>query len=121
MTYISHCGIVGYVLYDKDMADNPECDKRCGAFDDSISLFNISLLKKCRLGPAAVDSGKYIPVALDVSPLDNSGSKKEGGSWAYERHDGHSPNFAYAGVEVYMVSGSELRPGKQQLHSWRVA
>ena len=87
-------------------------DAARGAFDDAISQFNISLLKKCHLTSVAVDSGKYLPVDIDVSPFDNSGSKKEGVSWTYKKHDGYSPNFAYAGVEGYMV-GSELRPGKQ--------
>jgi hypothetical protein len=59
-----------------------------------------------------VDSGKYIPVDIDVSPFDNSGSKKEGVSWTYKKHDGYSPNFAYAGLEGYMVN-CELRPGSQ--------
>ncbi len=87
-------------------------DAALGAFDDAIIQFNISLLKKCHLSSVLVDSGKYIPVDIDVSPLDNSGSKKEGVSWTYKKHDGYSPNFAYAGVEGYMV-GSELRPGSQ--------
>ena len=83
-----------------------------GAFDDSIRQFNVSVLKKCHLSPVIIDSGKYIPVDIDVSCFDNSGSKKEGVSWTYKKHDGYSPNFAYAGIEGYMV-GTELRPGKQ--------
>ena len=87
-------------------------DAARGAFDDAIIQFNISLLKRCHLSSVVVDSGKYIPVDIDVSPFDNSGSKKEGVSLTYKKYDGYSPNFAYAGVEGYMV-GSELRPGKQ--------
>ena len=83
-----------------------------GAFDDAIRQFNVSLLKKCPASSLVIDSGKYIPVDIDVSPFDNSGSKKEGVSWTYKKHDGYSPNFAYAGIEGYMVN-SELRPGSQ--------
>jgi len=72
----------------------------------------VALLRKCRISMVTVDSGKYIPVDIDVSPFDNSGSKKEGVSWTYKNHDGYAPNFAYAGLEGYMVN-SELRPGKQ--------
>ena len=87
-------------------------DAAHGAFDEAMMQFNVALLKKCRISMVAVDSGKYIPVDIDVSPFDNSGSKKEGVSWTYKKHDGYSPNFAYAGIEGYMVN-SELRPGSQ--------
>jgi hypothetical protein len=87
-------------------------DAARGAFDEEIRQFKISLLKKCHLSSVVVGPGKYLPVDIDVSPFDNSGSKKEGVSWTYKKHDGYSPNFAYAGVEGYMV-GSELRPGNQ--------
>lgn len=87
-------------------------DAARGSFDEAMMQFNVVLLKKCRISMVAVDSGKYIPVDIDVSPFDNSGSKKEGVSWTYKKHDGYSPNFAYAGLEGYMVN-SELRPGSQ--------
>jgi hypothetical protein len=59
-----------------------------------------------------IGSGRYMPVDLDVSVFDNSGSHKEGVSWTYKGVDGYSPNFAYAGVEGYMAN-CELRPGSQ--------
>jgi hypothetical protein len=83
-----------------------------GAFDEAIKEFNVAVLKRCLITSIVVESGKYIPVDIDVSPLDNSGSKKEGVSWTYKKHDGYSPNFAYAGLEGYMVN-CELRPGSQ--------
>ena len=33
----------------------------------------------------------YIPIDCDVTPLDNSGSNKEGVSWTYKGHDGYAP------------------------------
>jgi len=49
---------------------------------------------------------------IDVSPFDNSGTKKEGVSWTYKGMEGYSPDFAYLGEEGYMVH-CELREGKQ--------
>lgn len=53
-----------------------------------------------------------VPVDIDVSPLDNSGSHKQGVSFTYKKHDGYAPIFAYIGAEGYMLD-HELRPGKQ--------
>ena len=87
-------------------------DAVSGAFDDGIKEFNVALLKRCLISSIVVESGKYIPIDIDVSPFDNSRSKKEGVSWTYKKHDGYSPNFAYAGLEGYMIN-CELRPGSQ--------
>jgi hypothetical protein len=87
-------------------------DAASGKFDAAIRSFNVCLLKECHLSSLSIDSGKYLPVDIDVSCFDNSGSKKEGVSWTYKRYDGYAPNFAYAGLEGYMVN-CELRPGKQ--------
>ena len=54
----------------------------------------------------------YIPIDCDVTPLDNSGSKKEGVSWTYKGHDGYAPMQAYIGTQGYLL-GEELRPGSQ--------
>lgn len=56
--------------------------------------------------------GDWVPLDIDVSPFDNSGTKKEGVSWTYKGMDGYAPNFAYLGVEGFEVH-CELRPGKQ--------
>lgn len=54
----------------------------------------------------------WIPLDIDVSPLDNSGTKKEGVAWTYKKLDGYAPAFAYLGLEGYLVH-CELRPGNQ--------
>jgi hypothetical protein len=56
--------------------------------------------------------GDWLPLDIDVSPFDNSGTKKEGVAWTYKKLDGYSPNFAYLGLEGYLVH-CELRPGNQ--------
>lgn len=55
---------------------------------------------------------EYVPLDVDVSPLDNSGTKKEGVAYTYKKHDGYAPAFAYLGQEGYLVH-CELRPGDQ--------
>ena len=54
----------------------------------------------------------HIPLDADVTPMDNSGSKKEGVSRTYKGHDGYAPMPAYLGQEGYCLE-FELREGKQ--------
>jgi len=72
---------------------------------------NISLLKNCSIEPTALPNG-YVPVDIDVTPLDNSKTKKEGVSRTYKGFDGYAPIMAYIGIEGYLIN-SELRDGKQ--------
>jgi hypothetical protein len=55
---------------------------------------------------------EWIPLDIDVSPFDNSGTKKEGVALTYKKLDGYAPNFAYLGNEGYLIH-CELRPGNQ--------
>jgi hypothetical protein len=87
-------------------------DAARGAFDAEVRRYHVEFLRLCHPSLVAIGSGKYMPVDLDVSVFDNSGSHKEGVSWTYKGVDGYSPNFAYGGVEGYMVN-CELRPGSQ--------
>jgi hypothetical protein len=54
----------------------------------------------------------WIPLDVDVSPFDNSNTRKEGVSLTYKKKDGYAPNFAYLGQEGYLVN-CELRVGTQ--------
>lgn len=56
------------------------------------------------------DQRAYLPLDLDVSPFDNSGTKKEGVSRTYKGCDGYAPIFAYVGKEGYAVH-VEFREG----------
>ncbi len=79
---------------------------------DILKNSNITLLKGKEFGKVNVDELWLTPVDIDVSPFDNSGSKKEGVSFTYKKHDGYAPIFAYIGTNGYMLN-SELRIGKQ--------
>lgn len=63
------------------------------------------------LTPVTAGDRALIPLDIDVSPWDNSGTKKEGVSRTYHGYDGYAPIFAFLGVEGYAVH-AELRPGK---------
>jgi hypothetical protein len=52
-----------------------------------------------------------LPIDIDVSPFDNSGTKKESVSRTYKGCDGYAPIFAYLGNEGYCIN-VQLRPGK---------
>lgn len=54
---------------------------------------------------------RYVPLDIDVSPFDNSGTKKQGVSRTYKGCDGYAPIFAYLGQEGYCIN-QELRQGK---------
>ena len=72
---------------------------------------NARLLKANGCIPSKLPSG-YVPLDIDVTPQDNSKTKKEGVSRTYKGYDGMAPMMGYIGTEGYMVN-TELREGKQ--------
>ena len=77
--------------------------------EESVELIKSS---NAPLTPLVLDGNrKYLPVDTDVSPFDNSKTKKEAVSRTYKGYDGYAPIFAYLGQEGYCI-GAELRPGK---------
>jgi len=54
----------------------------------------------------------HIPLDADVTPMDNSGSHKEGVSRTYKGCDGYAPMPVYLGQEGYCLE-FELREGRQ--------
>lgn len=64
------------------------------------------------LTPATLGTDRhYLPLDIDVSPFDNSGTKKEGVSRTYKGYDGFAPIFAYLGEEGYGIH-VEFREGR---------
>ena len=49
--------------------------------------------------PISVLSKGHVPLDMDVFPMDNSNSKKEGVAYTYKGHDGYAPITAYLGLE----------------------
>jgi len=54
----------------------------------------------------------WVPLDIDPSPFNNSGTKKEGVSWTYLKFDGYNPWFAYLGNEGYLIH-CQLREGSK--------
>ena len=72
---------------------------------------NVEMLLANKIQPTALANG-LVPVDIDVTPMDNSKSKKEGVSRTYKGFDGYAPVMAYIGTEGYAIN-FELREGKQ--------
>jgi len=72
---------------------------------------NINMLREMKIKPAALENG-YVPADIDVTPLDDSKTKKEGVSHTYKGFEDYAPIMAYIGTEGYFVN-TQLRIGKQ--------
>lgn len=72
---------------------------------------NVNMFTAHGIAPGALAVG-IVPLDIDVTPLDNSDSHKEGVNRTYKGHDGYAPIFAYIGVEGFMLN-AELREGRQ--------
>lgn len=86
-----------------------------GQFDIIIKEESARLIKVVAPVITPIETAKHgdlIPLDIDVSPFDNSNTKKEGVSWTYKNTDGYAPIFSYLGREGYLVN-CELREGKQ--------
>lgn len=79
---------------------------------------NVRLLLANKISPTALPNG-LVPVDIDVTPLNNSKSKKEGVSRTYKNFDGYAPIMAYIGTEGYAIN-FELREGKQHCQNGTV-
>jgi len=69
------------------------------------------LLRKGKAPITALATG-HVALDVDVTPLDNSNTKKEGIGWTYKQFDGYAPIAAYLGEEGWAL-GFELREGTQ--------
>jgi len=54
----------------------------------------------------------HVVLDCDATPMDNSGTQKEGVSYTYKGHDGFTPMAAYLAQEGWCLE-LELRPGSQ--------
>ena len=72
---------------------------------------NVEMLLANKIQPTALANGLVL-VDIDVTPMDNSKSKKEGVSRTYKGFDVYAPMMAYIGTEGYAIN-FELREGKQ--------
>jgi hypothetical protein len=86
-------------------------DKHAVAFLPIVERASIDFLSNIKPTLTPVFTG-HLPLDADVTPMDNSGSHKEGVSRTYKGHDGYAPMAVYLGAEGYCLR-LELREGKQ--------
>ena len=83
---------------------------------DNRGTPEIAAGNRARIAEQAVDNivieTGHVPLDADVTPFDNSNTRKEGVSRTYKGHDGYAPMAAYLGREGYCLE-FELREGKQ--------
>lgn len=71
----------------------------------------IEFLVKAKVPVSPLSMG-YVALDIDVFPMDNSGTRKEGVSRTYKGMDGYAPIAAYLGEEGWCLA-CELREGQQ--------
>ncbi|MFQ5652808.1 MAG: IS1380 family transposase [bacterium] len=99
-----------------DQVPSPETlrqrmDDRAEAFLPIVQEAAIDLLANLGAEYTPLETG-HVPLDADVTPFDNSKTKKEGVSRTYKGKDGYAPMAAYLGREGYCLE-FELREGKQ--------
>lgn len=77
---------------------------------EEILSSNVRMFTQYGVKPTANSDG-FVPLDVDVTPFDNSATKKAGVSRTYAGYDGYAPIMAYVGTEGFMVN-AELREGK---------
>jgi len=86
-------------------------DKHAQVLQDIVNESSIEMLKAVK-APVTEGSMGHVPLDMDVFPMDNSDTKKEGVSRTYKGFDGYAPIAAYLGEEGWCI-GLELREGSQ--------
>ena len=87
------------------------CDRRAGDYIEHVRRAAVDFLANAGVEPERLDTG-HVPLDADVTPLDNSQTRKEGVSRTYKGHDGYAPMAAYLGREGYCLE-FQLREGSQ--------
>lgn len=80
--------------------------------EDSLAEVVVNLDAPVSPLPLRLDKQQHIALDIDVFPMDNSGTKKEGVAYTYKGYDGYAPIAAYLGQEGWSL-GCELRTGSQ--------
>ena len=105
------CHAMGLMAIPCEATLRQRMDKHAKAFLPVIEKANPDFLTNIKPVLMPLATG-HIPLDADVTPMDNSGSRKEGISRTYKGHDGYAPMPAYLGQEGYCLA-FELREGKQ--------
>jgi len=99
----------------KTVPSAPTIRQRLETYDEemwsALRQISIELIKAYITDEAIEVGGKhYIIIESDVTPFDNSDSKKEGVARTYKNFFGYAPMMSYAGASGFMLN-NELRNG----------
>lgn len=80
--------------------------------DTDAKLHEASLRLLETHGVPAANTHGFVPLDIDTTPMDNSGTRREEVSYTYKGFEGYHPLLAYLGEQGYMLF-QELRGGSQ--------
>lgn len=86
-------------------------DERAEVFLPLVSEASVTFLENAQVPCTPLETA-HVPLDADVTPFDNSQTRKEGVSRTYKGYDGYAPMAGYLGKEGWCL-GFELRHGKQ--------
>ena len=86
-------------------------DEHASAMLPVIDETNVAFLANAKVPVSPMSLG-YVALDIDVFPMDNSGTRKDGVSRTYHGYDGYAPIAVYLGNEGWCLA-CELREGKQ--------
>lgn len=86
-------------------------DERAEVFLPLVSEASVAFLENAQVPCTPLETA-HVPLDADVTPFDNSKTRKEGVSRTYKGYDGYAPMAGYLGQEGWCL-GFELRHGKQ--------
>ena len=66
----------------------------------ALLIVNLNLLKEVSFTPVTIGKYNYVPIDIDVSPMDNSRTEKEGVGRTYKGYDGFAPILATSEQKV---------------------
>ena len=79
-------------------------------FEEVFNEINQIILSSADLKPLKINDIIYTLIRSDVTPFDNSGTKKEGVSYTYKGFNGFAPMISYIGEKGHMLN-LEFREG----------
>lgn len=86
-------------------------DENATSYRDAIDNAMMNFLENANVPVTPMETG-HVALDMDVFPMDNSKTQKEGVSRTYKGYDGYAPLPAYLGEEGWCLA-CELRDGKQ--------
>jgi hypothetical protein len=90
-------------------------DEDARALIDCVDDAAVEFVRTTQAPVTPLSTG-HVSLDLDVFPMDNSGTRKEGVARTYKGHDGYAPIAGYLGQEGWCIT-CELRDGDRHSQS----